>query len=88
MPRMAIALRFLRPMRAPWPPRPALWYWSVEMQAQGSSFSPAGPMESTLACSSKSERRVASIVEVSMPAVLGGRQEGHGVVLDGDDHRL
>ncbi len=71
VPRTAIALRFLSPMRAPWPPRPALWYWSVERQAQGILFSPAGPMESVLASGSKSSRMACSISDVFMPQYLG-----------------
>jgi hypothetical protein len=70
VPATAIALRFLEPIRAPVPPRPALWYWSLETQAQGSLCSPAGPIDSEVMCGSKSARRAASMSAVSMPAYL------------------
>ena len=84
-----MALSFLRPQRAPWPPLPALWYWSVERQAQRTSLSPAGPMDSVLASASKSWRMASSISEVLRPQYFGcGRQELDDVVPDGHDHRL
>ena len=66
-----MALSFLRPQRAPWPPLPALWYWSVERQAQRISLSPAGPMDSVLASASKSWRMASSISEVLRPQYFG-----------------
>jgi len=67
VPRMETALSFLWPQRAPWPPLPALWNWSVERQAQRTSRSPAGPMDIVLAAGSKSRRIASSILEVVMP---------------------
>ena len=67
VPRTAIALTFLTPMRAPAPPRPALWYWSVERHAQGSRCSPAGPLDMTFAFGSRSARSAASTSETRMP---------------------
>ena len=70
VPATAIAFKFLEPIRAPVPPRPALWYWSLDTQAQGSFFSPAGPTDSDVMCGSKSARSEASSSAVSMPAYL------------------
>jgi hypothetical protein len=68
VPATAMALTFLDPSSAPVPPRPALWYWSLEMQAQGSRLSPAGPMLIAVILGSKSLRSASSISEVFMPA--------------------
>ncbi len=44
LPRTAIAFRFLEPMTAPVPVRPAMRPSSLAMQAKRTIFSPAGPM--------------------------------------------
>ena len=67
VPRTTSALRFLLPMTAPDPPRPALWYWSVERQAKGMSCSPAGPVERTLCHGPISSRTFCSRAAVSRP---------------------
>ena len=83
VPRTTTALRFLLPITAPAPPRPALWYWSVERQANGTRFSPAGPVESTLwngpICSRTS---CSSGRRLEAPEPAGGGQELDLVVLD------
>ena len=67
VPRTTTALRFLLPITAPAPPRPALWNWSVERQAKGTRFSPAGPVESTLCHGPISSRTSCSRAAVSRP---------------------
>ncbi len=86
---MATALRFLEPMRAPCPARPALWNWSVLRQAQGTRFSPAGPIDSTLASLSRSARSAASTSDTFMPQYLSLAGRNFDVpVLDPQHHRL
>ncbi len=46
----AMPLRFLAPMTAPAPPRPAWRLYSQLIRANGSRFSPPWPMVTTMAC--------------------------------------
>ena len=63
-------LELLASHSAPWPPRPALWWRSVEKATNAISFSPAGPIESVFAWGSKSRRIACSISEVRIPQYL------------------
>ena len=47
LPAATIAFRFLLPMMAPMPPRPAARSRSFMMAANSTRFSPAGPMQAT-----------------------------------------
>ena len=62
VPRMATALRFLEPMTAPTPDRPAARCLSFMMQANRTRFSPAGPMQATRALGTPSSARMPSSV--------------------------
>ena len=89
VPRTTTAFRFLLPMTAPAPPRPALWYWSVERQAKGTSCSPAGPVERTLCHGPISSRIFCSRAAVSRPQKRpSASQELDPVVLDEHQHRV
>ena len=68
LPRTAIAFRFLEPITAPRPVRPAMRPRSLAMSAKRTMRSPAGPMADTLYSSEPSSRRTASsVAKVSRP---------------------
>jgi hypothetical protein len=67
VPRAATALRFLAPITAPTPERPAARCLSLMMQAVRARRSPAGPMEQTLASAWVSALSPSSVSCVVLP---------------------
>ena len=66
-PRTTTAFRFLDPMTAPTPARPAARSRSFMMAANSTCFSPAGPITAVLALAWVSPRRASSVSWVVLP---------------------
>ena len=60
-----MALRFFEPITAPTPDRPAARPMSLITQAKRTRFSPAGPMQATLASGAVRATTACSVASVS-----------------------